>query len=308
MTIDTSTAFYDVMFDTNKVQQPMNILEEKALEQVRTVLNEPGHLKKHIPTLPAMLIKLLETLKNPYSDVFDFVDILEKDPAFAAEVLRVANSARYCKADQEIRSLKRAVSLLGLSGLSKIATTLLMASVIPCKPMYYKMFGRQIWVHSMHCAILCELLAGSHDEDEFDAYFIGLIHDMGKIVVFNCLCEALGMVMIDCSPGTKIFKQLMSETSTELSAYIAKEWQLPKIYCEALAQQSINQQSTIKEAVTPLAKLLNQANTLSEAYLMQVKGMVTDDELDQLFTLFSFHSSAWQQFSELAVEIDTSVN
>lgn len=302
MPLDTSTAFYDVMFDAKIDQQPMNILEDKVQVQVRAVLNDSGSLNKHIPTLPAMLIKLLETLKNPYSDVFDFVDILEQDPAFAAEVLRVANSARYCKADQEIRSLKRAVSLLGLSGLSKIATTLLMTSVIPCKPMYFKMFGRQIWVHSIHCATLCELLAGKHDENEFDGYFIGLIHDIGKIVIFNCLCEVLKMVMIDCSPGTKVFKQLMSEASAELSAYIAKEWQLPLLYCQALEQQTTKQ-----EPNSPLAKLLNQANTLSEAYLMQVNGMVTEEELEQLFTLFSLHSSTWQQFNELAGKIDASV-
>ncbi len=303
MTIDTSTAFYDVMFEATKDQQPMNLLEEKALEQVRTVLNDPQRLSKHIPTLPAMLIQLLKTLKNPYSDVFDFVDILEKDPAFAAEVLRVANSARYCKADQEIRSLKRAVSLLGLSGLSKIATTLLMSNVIPCKPIYYKMFGRQIWVHSMHCATLCELLAGSHNEDEFDGYFLGLIHDIGKIVIFNCLCEALGMIMMDCSPGTKVFKKLMSEMSADISFYIAKEWQLPQLYCDALEEQTVT-----KKPIKSLAKLLYKANKLSEAYLMQVKGMVSDDELDQLFTLFSFHSSSWQQFTELAEEIEASIN
>ena len=29
MTIDTSTAFYDVMFDAKKDHQPMNLLEEK---------------------------------------------------------------------------------------------------------------------------------------------------------------------------------------------------------------------------------------------------------------------------------------
>ena len=303
MDIDTSTAFYDVMFDSSKDKQPMNVLEEKALEQVRAVLNDPKRLNQHIPILPAMLIKLLETLKNPYSDVFDFVDILEQDPSFATEVLRVANSARYCQTDQEVRSLKRAVSLLGLSGLSKIATTLLMASVIPCKPIYYKMFGRQIWVHSMHCATLCELLAKDHDENEFDAYFLGLIHDIGKIVIFNCLCEALGMVMMDCSPGTKVFKQLMTEMSADMSFYIAKEWQLPKIYCDALAEQSQGKTQT-----EPLAQLLFKGNRLSEAYLMQVKGLVTEDELDQLFTLFSFHSSSWEHFSELAVEIEASVN
>ena len=267
------------------------------------MLNDPERLNQHIPTLPAMLIKLLETLKNPYSDVFDFVNILEQDPAFATEVLRIANSARYCQSDKEVRSLKRAVSLLGLAGLSKIATTLLMANVIPCKPIYYKMFGRQIWVHSMHCATLCELLAGSHGEDEFDGYFLGLIHDIGKIIIFNCLCEALGMIMMDCSPGTKVFKKLMSEMSADISFYIAKEWQLPQLYCDALAEQSVG-----KEQTKPLSKLLYKANTLSEAYLMQVKGLVTEEELDQLFTLFSFHSSSWQQFSELAVEIEASVN
>jgi len=300
-TLNTSTVFYDVMFDAR--QEPMNLLEEKALEQVSAILNDPEKLNGHIPVLPTMLIKLLETLKNPYSDVYDFVGILEKDPAFAAEVLRIANSARYCQSDKEVRSLRRAVSLLGLAGLSKIAMTLLMASVIPCKPIYYKMFGRQIWVHSMHCATLCELLAASHDENDFDAYFIGLIHDIGKIIIFNCLCEALNMVIMDGYPGSKVFKKLMSEMSVDISFYTAKEWQLPQIYCDALAEQSRG-----KEPQQPLAKLLYKANTLSEAYLMQVKGMVSEEELDQLFTLFAFHSSTWQQFSELAIEIESSVS
>ncbi|PCI63205.1 MAG: hypothetical protein COB35_00965 [Gammaproteobacteria bacterium] len=300
MPLDTATGFYDVMFDARP--EPMNLLEEKSLDQVRAVLNDPVCLKEHIPTLPVMLIKLLETLKNSYSDVYDFVAILEQDPSFASEVLRVANSARYCQAGKEIRSLRRAISLLGLAGLSKIATTLLMANVIPCKPIYYQKFGRQIWVHSMHCATLCELMADSHGEDEFDGYFLGLIHDIGKIIIFNCLCEALGMVMSECSPGTKVFKTLMTEMSADISFYIAKEWNLPQIYCQALAEQSIGKTQT-----QPLSKLLFKANKLSEAYLMQVKGLVNEEDLEQLFTLFSFHSSDWQQFSELAVEIEASI-
>jgi HD-like signal output (HDOD) protein len=296
---EVSTTFYDAMFGEVNTNIPMSQLEKNTLHKVRDILNRPEKLSQYVPAVPAMLVRLLNKLKDPHSDVFVFVEIIEQEPSFALEVLRVANSAKYCRDDKQILSLRRGISLLGISGLSRIATHLLMAKVIPCNPIYYKMFGRQIWVHSVQCATLCELLASEHENDLFDAYFLGLIHDLGKVLIFDCLCKALNEELISL-PGTKIFKELMSEMSADISHFVAQQWEIPSIYIEALAQQKVKNRSS-------LAELLYKADQLGEAYFMKLKGKMTDDQQDDLLAELSVDKNFWLDFIEIAPEIERTI-
>jgi HD-like signal output (HDOD) protein len=296
---EISTTFYDAMFGEVNTNIPMSQLEKNTLQKVRYILNRPEKLSQYVPAVPAMLVRLLNKLRDPHSDVFAFVEIIEQEPSFALEVLRVANTAKYCRDDKQILSLRRGISLLGISGLSRIATHLLMAKVIPCNPIYYKMFGRQIWVHSVQCATLCELLASEHENDLFDAYFLGLIHDLGKILIFDCLCKALNEELISL-PGTKIFKELMSEMSADISHFVAQQWEIPSIYIEALAQQKVNNRSS-------LAELLYKADQLGEAYFMKLKGKMTDDQQDDLLAELSVDKNFWLEFIEIAPEIERTI-
>jgi len=235
-----STAFYDAMFGTNNTDSGINHIEEKALQNVREILNSPQQLSKQIPPLPVTLLQLIDILKDPNSDFIEIAKLIEQDPGLAVEVLRVANSSLYFRGNKEITSLRNAVALLGISGISNISTTLLLEKVKPSKPIYYKMFGKQIWIHSVQCAFLCKTLAIENKNDEFDAYFLGLIHDVGKIIIFNCLCDALSSEFPGGNPGSQAFKELMAEMSADISYFIAIEWKLPAIYCEALdVQRSI---------------------------------------------------------------------
>ena len=300
MLTNISTSFYDVMFGDINSNIPMGKLETTVLQKVRDILNNPDRLSQHIPALPAMIVRLLNTIDDPDSSVIRFVEIIEQDPSFAIAVLKTANSAIYHRGEKEIVSLNRAITVLGLSGLLRIATTLLMANVIPCKPIYYKMFGKQIWVHSVQCATLCELLATRQDENGFDAYFLGLIHDLGKIIVFDCLSQALAEELSSL-PGTKVFKELMTEMSIDISYFIALEWKLPKIYAEALSQQ----RTTTRSA---LAEVLYKANQLSEVYLMMVKGIISEDECENLLNEHAVDKDIWLKFTNIAPEIENSIS
>ena len=299
MLTNNSTAFYDVMFGDVNAEIPMHKLEIKILQKVKVILNEPKMLGQHIPALPAMLVRLLNTIQDPDSDVSSFVEIIKQDPSFAIEVLQKANSATYHRGDKEILSLSRAVSFIGLAGLLRIATTLLMARVIPCKPIYYKMFGKQIWLHSVQCATLCELLADNNDENGFDGYFLGLIHDLGKIIIFDCLSKALAEE-ITSLPGTKIFKELMTEMSVDISYLIAIEWNLPNIYCEGLRQQKTENRSA-------LAALLYKADKLSEVYLLMMKGIVSEETCADILAKNSVDKALWLEFTGIAAEIEVRI-
>lgn len=297
---ELSTAFYDAMFGPEQLATEINAIEQKALKNVRDILNNPEKLSRHIPPLPTILLQLINTLKDEHAEFMDIARVIEKDPSLAVEVLRVANSSLYFKGNGEITSLKKAVSLIGVAGIASISSTILLAKMQPVAPIYYKMFGRQIWIHSMQCAFLCKALAPGEQQDEFDAYFLGLIHDIGKIIIFNCLCDALSSEMPDSTPGTRAFKELMSEMSTDISFFIATEWTLPKIYCDALqAQHNIRG--------CPLATLLYKGNLLSEVYLLVQKKALDETIIDNLLKKLSVDKQVWLAFIKKCPEIEAHV-
>lgn len=296
-----STAFYDAMFGTEHIETEINNIEDKALNNLREILNNPQYLSNQIPPLPVILLQLIDTLKDPNANFMDIAMVIEKDPALAVEVLKVANSSLYFRGDGEISSLRNAVSLLGVAGVTNISTTILLEKIRPAKPIYYKMFGKQIWIHSVQCAFMCKILASANKLDEFDAYFLGLIHDIGKIIIFNCLCDALSSEFPDSNPGSKAYKELMTEMSADISFFIAQEWQLPPIYSEALqAQRAINS--------SPLAELLYKGNLLSEVYLLYKKKRIDEPLIDKLLDKLSVDKESWIQFIEVAPDIESSVH
>ncbi len=296
MSNEISTAFYDVMFGNEEKKSFLNNVEQQTLSNVREVLNSLEKLSSKIPPLPLVLVELVNILKEPKADFLDFVKIIEKDPSLALEILKVANTAKYKRTDKSIDSLRQAVGLLGVTGIAKIASTIVLKEIMPQKPIYHKMFGKQIWEHSLYCASMCQILASTNNEDLFEAHFLGLIHDVGKILIFNCLCEAFSSAEIDSKPGGSAFKKLMSEMSVDISYYIALEWQLPTIYVEALRQQRTKQKSN-------LAKILFNANLLSEVYLLYQHNIADDEQVEDLLSRLSLDEEIWQAFIDQTKEI-----
>jgi len=293
-----SSAFYDAMFGPEEPASEINAIEQAALDNVRGILNEPAKLSSQIPPLPSVLLELISTLKDDNAEFMDIALVIEKDPSLALEVLKIANSSLYYVGDGEITSLKKAVSLIGVAGIASISSTILLEKIRPVAPIYYKIFGRQIWVHSMQCAFLCKELAKAEQQDIFDAYFLGLIHDVGKIIIFNCICDALREQPPGSSPGTLIFKELMTQMSADISFFIAVEWGLPKIYCDAL-QAHNNIQSS------PLAMTLYKGNLLSETYLLVMKKGIEEKVVAQLLEKLSVDKSIWEDFVKLCPEIES---
>lgn len=291
MSTSISTAFYDALFDVTNMSTSMNTLEETTLENVRNVLNDPEQLSKHIPPLPVILLELINTLKDSNANFLDFIQIIEKDPSLSLMVLKIANSAKYSRNDGGIQSLQKAVGVLGTVGVANIATSVLMKSLMPKSPIYFKKFGRQIWEHSLQCAFLCQALAKHEEQNEFDAHFLGLIHDVGKIIIFGALCNALSNVLPGEMPGSVAFKQLMSEMSLDISYSIVKEWNLPNLYSDALLAQS-------RGKSTRLSSVLFRANKISEIYILFQKKKITEDQIDNVLLKLKVDKSIWLDFME----------
>lgn len=283
---DLRTAFYDAMFESADVK--MSPVEERAAANVRKILNDPKNLSSYISPLPVIQIKLLELLENEDVEFRDLAELIEQDPPLATRVLSIVNSPLYLTRSKA-GDLMEAIKRMGVGGISQIASSVMMAGVRPHRPIYYKMFGRQIWIHSLQTALLCRGFAREQGEEEFAGHFLGLIHDVGKIIIFNCLNDAFSEGIIEGEPGSKSFKDMMSEMSKDISYFIAREWNLPERFWSALYEQTTEPKSA-------LAKSLHRANSCAEVYLLHEKGKISGPELYESIDALDSHGPVWKDF------------
>ncbi|MFK7863657.1 MAG: HDOD domain-containing protein [Pseudohongiellaceae bacterium] len=290
---ESVTAFYDVMFSHNA--ENLNLLETTTMAAIESALANKDELSNKIKPLPVIQLKLLQLLDKPDAHYMEIADLINQDPTLAARVLQIVNSAQN-SSGFVIKDLNTAVARLGITGIAEIASSLMMKTIQPPKPIYYKMYGKQIWTHSLHTAYLCKGFAAALEEEEFSGYFLGLIHDVGKIVVFDCLIDAIATSDIDDEPGSLEFREYITEASLEISAVVAKNWGLPANFVEALEQQST-------AVTTPLAVSLRCANACAEEYLTQKPSPGEDYQLPILATHDQSFSAVWNSFLQQADDL-----
>jgi len=189
-----------------------------------------------IPTLSLSIERIRAVLASPDVGMSDVTKAFETDPPLAAKVLRLANSASYGLRAQTT-SLRTAIPVLGLRALS---TIVLRAGILTA----YKELEdcenfslEELWKHSILTAQISESLArrcrrrGS-DLSPQDYYTCGLLHDIGKIVLYDNLGEQYIEAVARSRSGTAVLvaeeSRLLGMNHADAGSMAATMWQLPE--------------------------------------------------------------------------------
>lgn len=217
-----------------------------------------------LPVLPAFAARLM-ALDPDGDDFFDeLLALTETDPSFSARLLAKANSASSA-ANRPVMTLRDAIARTG----SKNAADLLMAlSVIqvfiPRDP-----WEKSLWRHSVQVAVLARYLAKRiHHPDVLpdELYLCGLIHDIGRFIMFQAAPDELRKV--DASKGNTPEGLVDTEESTfgvthmELGALACGRWGLPPLLASVLEAHhgpAILEPTTKLERVTCVVRMADVA-------------------------------------------------
>lgn len=243
--------------------QKLTIPQKLVLDVVRSSLQKKDYRQRAVPRLPMVIPKLLKSLRDPESSAREYVDIIKKDPVMSAAVLKLANSVYFNPIGKRIHDIERAVVKLGIDGIRTVLSAAVMNPIIQKDSAYFSQTGQKMWHHSLNCAVACELIAEARNIERFKVYIMGLVHDIGKTTLFSELCTQFFKNGEEVKPGYNAFVPTMKVLGPAVSYWIAKDWELPKEICTALAEQT-----TIKAGalVSPFAYVLYQANLVAEAY------------------------------------------
>jgi len=290
--------FYEVLFDSPIEDAELNVPQKLVLDAVKFTLSDPDQRSNCVPQLPAVIPRLMRSLRDAGTSGKDYINIINKDPVLSAAVVRLANSAYYNHSAVHIESIDRAVIKLGVDGLRSVLSAAVMQPIIQRNSPYFNQFGLKLWQHSLCCAVTCELLASREALEPYKAYLLGLAHDLGKITIFSELCKQFKLNSPDDRPGCKVFVPLIKDYSNQLSARIAQDWDLPNNLCLAL-----NQQVLIGEGkpVGDYARILYRANLACEFYA--AGGHEHPENAANMIAELDLPADLFQTLGSLAVEI-----
>lgn len=185
-----------------------------------------------LPTLPSIVYELNRVINDPMSSTSDIERLMANDPSLTTKVLRLANSAYYA-IPGGVSNLQRAIAYIGYDTIQQLV---LSASII--EALDGKFSGpfdlNQFWKHSVGVAMAAETTARYvHYKTPADLFTCGLVHDMGKIAMYNVAQEEfLGILEVARENNlsiTEAEERVGALGHAQIGFELSLKWRLPTL-------------------------------------------------------------------------------
>lgn len=185
-----------------------------------------------LPTLPGIAMRILETVNNKNADVKKLADIISTDPPLSAEVLKTVNSPLYALPGKTT-SVPHAVSLLGMEAVKNLALGFSLINGYQAGPGQFDY--PSFWKDSLIAAVTSRLLAQKIiPELAEDAFFLGLLHNIGTLALCQCMPEQYNLVTNEMQKTGcrqhEAEEQILGFTHAQAGAHLVKSWGIPDYF------------------------------------------------------------------------------
>jgi putative nucleotidyltransferase with HDIG domain len=177
-----------------------------------------------LPLLPGVAMEVTNVAAQENADARSIAELLRKDQAVAAHVLRVVASPVYSGRTQ-IVSLQQAVARLGVQKIREIALAIAFrVGVFKLKGFEQEVAG--MFQHSVSAAMFAQEIARVTRRNVEDAFMCGLLHDVGRPVILQALVQILAEQRLSVSPVAVM--AATGELHTDVGGALAESWGLPE--------------------------------------------------------------------------------
>jgi putative nucleotidyltransferase with HDIG domain len=275
----------------------------KRVTQVKTNLAndkicELASSLRNLPSLPELYLEIAEALESPTATAQRIADIACKDPAIAAKLLQLSNSA-FFGFSHKVFSVAEAVQLLGVSVIQSLAMAVPIFSSFnrskcPTFPI------DQVWEHSVQTGVLAQRIFGQHLSESLgteQAFCAGILHDIGKIILADGLPEEYAAVLKESretrTPLVEVERKHFQATHAEVGAYLLALWGLPIPLVEAVANHHHPRHCGTQELC--LAGVVHMANALQHVQTVHPDMVPSPVDMEYLnFLGFTEQFEAWR--------------
>jgi len=138
-----------------------------------------------LPSMPDLAHRIGMVIDDPTTASEHIARVIQTDPALAARVMSVVNSAAY-NTGPAIQSLSQAVSRLGRDKIRNLVFSFIVKNIFRTNSTKLKQRMQALWAHSCHVGAIASILAkNTPGLDAERALLAGLVHDIGVVPVLD---------------------------------------------------------------------------------------------------------------------------
>ena len=215
------------------VQSPSNV----AFDFIRSLAEELSGGHVDLPSFPEIALQVRRILGDPNTRVEQIVRVVGSEPALAARLLRIANSAAINRSGKNVTDLRTAIARIGHNmvrsasisfSMNQIRKGNKLASLAP--------HLNDLWERSTYVAAYAYVLARTCTRVNPDeAMLTGMMHGIGKLYI---LTRATGHPELFASED--VLKDIINDWYPSIGKAILENWKFSESMARAVGQEDFS--------------------------------------------------------------------
>jgi HD-like signal output (HDOD) protein len=194
-----------------------------AARLVRGLTVELASEKIDLPSYPEVAARVRKALANEHVEMDDVVRIISAEPALAARLLQLANSAAMNSSGRRIADLRQALSRIGFNMARSAAIAFAMSQLRRAEA--YRGLERpldELWQRSAHVAAVSHVVAKRFTSVNADTSLLaGLLQGVGKLYLLTRAVK-FPTVLAD----TDTFQRIVADLHGRMTQAILRNWEI----------------------------------------------------------------------------------
>jgi len=196
-------------------------IPDRIVQRLRTCTN--------FPTPPAVAIRVIALAQVPEIDIARVADTVSADPAIAAKVMRIANSAMYARRRQST-NLRQAMIVLGLNATLTLALSFTLVSTLRRDASKGFDFDAY-WKRAVLSATWGKLLANEFGRRDAEEIFLAaLLQDIGMLALDKITPDVYAGIAAFEVEHARLAQHEQDAAGTDhcaLGAWLLNSWNMP---------------------------------------------------------------------------------
>jgi len=193
---------------------------------------------RELPTIPHVLLEINRLLLDPDVSINRIRDVIEKDQAITAKILKLVNSSFY-GFRTKIVDISQALVILGFATVRNAIASVAVIDIFRMKQRYDDFDIRELWKHSIAVAIVSRYIAEkSRRTSPHDCFVAGLLHDIGKLIMEEHLRDLFGQVLkLQREEGLSFVdaeNRVLPINHALIGGYLVRKWHFPDHLVDAI--------------------------------------------------------------------------
>ncbi len=278
---------------------PTGIFLIKAADSMRPDLEARIQRQVDFPSPSRVATEVIAMASDPNILISKVADAIGHDPAMAAKLLRIANSAFYAQR-RASSNIRQALVIIGLNAALTLALSFsLVSSLRGLKPngIDYRRYWRRTLIAATAGRAFGEILKVGHEEELFLA---GLLQDVAVLAIDRSARDFYVKLPADFSHVALIEyeRQQLGKDHAAIGGALLKSWNLPQRLCDTVAHS--HKPEACPGELAKFVRCVALGSDLADAVLSKERAIALSSVADRARALLGLRD---EQFTEAVTRV-----